>query len=428
VPLQVRSVPLANGTALFEGLAWNDHDDADVVTIDPGSSFGDWPVEIQAADDPEWRVPPVAIVVEAGDTVDFRVRVATGWEREVRSGRIRIDSQIDRLEHEIDLRLFNGTWSLLVVDDDFGLPDEDALLAGLEAGGLPQDVWEVRGNPEAISADVLRTYDLVLWQTGHRVPRDPPALTLEDFAALRDYVDGGGGLLLSSQHVLDHADLEPGFTTEYLGVASQILDLGYMKMLGAPQDPIGSGMDLDLPVAPPGNKADAAFPAATARAFLVSPEGYPAALRNELASGARVVLLPWALHALASEQDPDNIATLARRSFEWILRFAPSEAPEGEAEEEATGIVRLRPNPARGPVEIEIRLSGRHAERPARLEVFDLAGRRVARLWDAPLGAGSRVFTWSAEAGGRDRSGTGVYFVRLRTADRTESRKVVVLP
>jgi hypothetical protein len=63
----------------------------------------------------------------------------------------------------------------------------------------------------------------------------------------------------------------------------------------------------------------------------------------------------------------------------------------------------------------------------ARLEIFDLRGRRIRRLWDAPVGEGMTPVTWD----GRTDAGRGVeagaYLGRVTVADRTSTVKVMLV-
>jgi len=83
-----------------------------------------------------------------------------------------------------------------------------------------------------------------------------------------------------------------------------------------------------------------------------------------------------------------------------------------------------RPNPARGSTALGWRARG-----PASLRVFDAAGRLVRDLveTDAAAGTGEGVARWD----GTDRSGravtAGVYFVELRSGERSAVRRVVLL-
>jgi hypothetical protein len=272
----------------------------------------------------------------------------------------------------------------------------------------------------------MRTYDVVLWQTGRWPGAQPPPLSAENTADLRAYIDTGGALFLTGQQVLDHAGVDLLFTSSYLGVASWTLDLDYVAMTGVAGDPIGTGMRLDLDLSPPHNAADGATPRPLATAFLHTPGGEPAGIRNETASGGRVVFLPWAMDALRAETNPDNLATLGRRGIEWLMGRAPS----GIADEKpavASGIAGVRPNPARGPVEIEILVSDSSARHPVRLEVFDLGGRRAATLKEGSLSPGAHVFSWSHRAADGSHVKSGVYFARLRTSEGESRRKIIVL-
>jgi len=58
----------------------------------------------------------------------------------------------------------------------------------------------------------------------------------------------------------------------------------------------------------------------------------------------------------------------------------------------------------------------------ARLEVFDVIGRRVATLLDKALQPGEYEVRWDATG-----AASGVYFYRLTAADYTETRKMLLL-
>lgn len=76
------------------------------------------------------------------------------------------------------------------------------------------------------------------------------------------------------------------------------------------------------------------------------------------------------------------------------------------------------PNPVRGDAAIHYALPG---PGPARLEVFDVRGARVAVLEDGPQAAGAHAVTW--RTAGR---AAGLYWVRLRTPGAERVRAVVV--
>ncbi len=95
---------------------------------------------------------------------------------------------------------------------------------------------------------------------------------------------------------------------------------------------------------------------------------------------------------------------------------------------DANGTVRVAvlspaaPNPFAGSTRIEFELA-RAGE--VRLEVYDLSGRRVRSLVEGELSAGRHAAVWD----GRDDRGAtgaaGIYFIRLRTADRDLVQRAV---
>ena len=75
-----------------------------------------------------------------------------------------------------------------------------------------------------------------------------------------------------------------------------------------------------------------------------------------------------------------------------------------------TELMAPRPNPARDAVQFHFSLASRG---PMRLDVYDLAGRRVAVALQATLDAGPHNVTWDRTGPGRRRVQSGIYFVRF---------------
>ncbi len=90
-------------------------------------------------------------------------------------------------------------------------------------------------------------------------------------------------------------------------------------------------------------------------------------------------------------------------------------------------VARLRqasPNPFAASTRIVFSLprSGR-----ARLDVYDVAGRLVRRLFDGDAGAGATGVTWDGRDDRGARLGGGIYYARLATGDGSSALKVVML-
>jgi hypothetical protein len=84
-----------------------------------------------------------------------------------------------------------------------------------------------------------------------------------------------------------------------------------------------------------------------------------------------------------------------------------------------------RPNPARGGTDLAYELP-----RPARvsLAVYDLGGRRVARLVDGEMGQGHHSLRWNAQNDEGSPVPAGLYFVRFATPGLTRVSRLAILP
>lgn len=82
----------------------------------------------------------------------------------------------------------------------------------------------------------------------------------------------------------------------------------------------------------------------------------------------------------------------------------------------------LAPNPTRGGAAFQFALT--RAGR-ARVEVFDASGRRLGLVLDRALDAGLHAGAWDGRVHGA-RAGAGVYYLRLRMPEGTQTRRLVV--
>jgi flagellar hook capping protein FlgD len=80
--------------------------------------------------------------------------------------------------------------------------------------------------------------------------------------------------------------------------------------------------------------------------------------------------------------------------------------------------VRISPNPGRGPATIGITLAGRPGDAPVETEValYDLQGRALRTLHRGPLARGTTPLAWDGRDGSGRTLGSGLYFLRVRSA------------
>ena len=96
--------------------------------------------------------------------------------------------------------------------------------------------------------------------------------------------------------------------------------------------------------------------------------------------------------------------------------------PASTTNEPQFTLIRVIPNPTRGPLCIEFELP---RESPTRISVTDIMGRDVAKLADASYPAGRHMAIWDG-ATGLGRAPAGLYFIRLQAGGKSLSQHVVI--
>lgn len=111
-----------------------------------------------------------------------------------------------------------------------------------------------------------------------------------------------------------------------------------------------------------------------------------------------------------------------------VLRFDPGAQPPpvavGERGAARAALAAPRPLPARVATTFDVTLA---APGPSRLEIVDLAGRRVAVLADRVLAAGTHPVRWDLRDDAGRRVAPGLYFARLVTVAGAAATRVPVL-
>ncbi|HNZ96614.1 MAG TPA: FlgD immunoglobulin-like domain containing protein [Thermoanaerobaculia bacterium] len=86
------------------------------------------------------------------------------------------------------------------------------------------------------------------------------------------------------------------------------------------------------------------------------------------------------------------------------------------------------PNPCRRQTTIRYSVPGRgNGALPVRIEIFDVQGRRVALLADAPQVPGEHTVQWNGRDAAGHRISAGVYYCCLRAAGTSAIKTLVVL-
>ncbi len=89
-----------------------------------------------------------------------------------------------------------------------------------------------------------------------------------------------------------------------------------------------------------------------------------------------------------------------------------------------SGLGMFQPNPVGSTSVLSYRVA---AAGPVRIDLYDVAGRRVRTLVQEPMGAGEHTVNFTPVDHAGRRIAAGVYFVRLQTPDVTQIRQVTVI-
>jgi subtilisin family serine protease len=194
--------------------------------------------------------------------------------------------------------------SLLLVDDDDNSPNmQDAYVQMLNLMGIDFDVWDTNNSDTEPDFGTLAGYQVVLWFTGDEFGGSAgPGPAGE--AALAQFIDAGGCLLLSSQDYLwdrlGSSGTTPNtFMSDYLGMAAPIdHDENQTAVTGSS---IFSGVGNFTLTYPFSNFSDVTGPTASAELAFSGNQGDAGTV--VLTENSVVVFLPWPLEAISSVSD-----------------------------------------------------------------------------------------------------------------------------
>ena len=425
---RMQSLPEGNATATFDATLVNVSEASDTFTLEFGDTFGDWQAEFYVCGDETPHSGPLEIVLAPWDVCEIEIQVHTDGIVADMTGSFRITSAASGRTHETPLRIFNGSYAILFVDDDGGGSYEGPFTAGLLALGYLFEHYDIKNGHGGLSPTVpyLDGFDIVIWTTAWQFSQ---IMSDAEIAVLMDFMDNGGCLFLTSQEFLDAQGVPNTFTTDYLGVESWQLDKAYEQLDGVPGDPIGDGISLPLHFQVPVYKVgDDAVPVPEAHAVFLAPDGSHATIRYTLPNGAKSVFMPSSFNAISeSDPDPNNTTFVLGRILEWIEPQDPADATEMPGAVFASRIDGIHPNPFSSKTEIAFTLSPAGAAGPVRLEIYDISGRRIAGILDGALEPGVHAFTWRHPTDRGGSASSGIYFARLSTREGVIGRKLILL-
>ncbi len=399
-----------------------DLDDTYDISLDLSGLPGDWNAYIT---DGMTQFGSQSVPVSSGDRASFNVVVETGSSG---GGTVvlNLHSQNARTDdRQLTYTVITADTEILLVDDDGADSFEvDYYAPALGGTGRSSATWD--RNSATLTGDILANFDIVVWNVGFAFP----TLDDSDREALGSYLDGGGALFVSGQDIGWELESSIGgaardWYRQYLH-ADYIADNAADHTLdGVDGDFITNGMSIAISGGDGANNQeypDDVDPFDSDAQVIFT---YNASKNGALAIDTptyRVVYLAFGFEAIDNATDRAN---LMERSILWLMRdLTGVPGDPGDTAPMALRLDQNLPNPFNPKTMIRFALPNTGQ---ARLDVFDVEGRRVRVLANGNHDAGEYELSWD----GRDDAGrslsSGVYFYRLQAEDLNQTRKMLLL-
>lgn len=404
---------------------WQPGEDISITVScdDPLISFSDSTVslgDIAPGATASTESDPIVFTVEdshfEGHYVRFAVRIASGT------------TDYRKTEY-VNVKI--GYSPILVYDCDAEHAYSEFLTNTLAAGKTNYDVWKRSERGELLDETLANEYFRVIFVFGGN--DDSQILSDEEINFLEDFMDAGGNVILTSQYYPDSlAASHPEFLEEYFGAQHDENNVNRMWGLyveGIDGDPISDGVLLKVITS-----ADAAnnqysfgtaYPTGTGVGFLRyrsdSVETRYAAIRNQLPSGAKTILMEFGIEGICN-----GVAGFTYRDslVAYILRWMGEEysfVQQTPAEKPTRIKIKVKPNPFNSSTEISFNANGRYSA-----DIYDFSGRYVAHLGDGAH-AGRVSLRWDGTDDLGKSVSAGMYLVKVRSLGKEAISKVIYM-
>jgi hypothetical protein len=350
----------------------------------------------------------------------------------------------DEPENEVSVTLSAITTGvdLLIVDDDGGAPYDSLCEASLPAS-MKAGTWTRSSGPVDVAE--LAKFPRVVWLTGEA----SPSLDVSDRAAISGYLYGGGEMMLSGQNIAyslcdpasgEFSEEARDWLEETFHVAYEANSSSGVSVVGLPGDAIGDGLTFAI------RGGTGADNQTSPDAVSAASHGVECFTYGEVPAGAFARSQPITAGVRNATYCPttvflgfgfEGIAEAADREalLDRVLGYMDSASPNPDSCQTTVTppvsdkMLSLSRNPFAPTLdsptmEFVIRVA---PPTTARLEIFDIAGRRVRTLLDREVTESVTSASWDGENDNSEPVASGVYFARLTAGGATQTERTVLL-
>ena len=331
--------------------------------------------------------------------------------------------------YSIPFRMSVGTPEVLIVDDDGGQSSQTIYEEAMSNMGIGYQVWshQVKGDP--VAAD-LADFKHIFWLTG-----TSKANTISYWSrqALKDFLDNGGNLCLSSVTMDSVMYYDSLFMDTYLH-ARQFDSQGTIHYEGVAGSALGNGVKFEPIAGNPVGVYPALLPLNGGEAAFDGNFNGNRILGVTYSGTYRTVALTFPIEVVSNA--PATVGMFPRDTlFSRIMEFfgrIPTDVGDDHGSSLPTefSLAPNYPNPFNPTTTISYtinRTSDGSTPKRMRLEVFNAIGQRVKMLVDKIQSPGTYSVEWDGTASDGEKVSSGVYFYRLSREDAAISRKMMLI-
>ncbi|MBK6767059.1 MAG: S8 family serine peptidase [bacterium] len=309
-----------------------------------------------------------------------------------------------------------GRGPVLVIDDDGSLDFQSYYYEALIDLGMNPDLWDSALDGEA-SAFELSHYAGVFWVCGNEATN---TLSATEQAALTEYLNNGGKLLISGQGLRNYIG-GSNFFADYLHASSDADLAGDRVVRGVTTNPVFGSFSLLLQGGQCANNGMAGPDRVTpvnggTAAFEYTNVGGTGAVMYD--GAYKVLYFAFALEAACGLAGTQHYSTVLSSTLDWWQ----IEDAEHESRPELPSSSRLLgnyPNPFNPETVIQFEMNARAM---VQLNVYDVQGRLVSELLSGVVEPGVHSVRFDGSA-----LSSGVYFARMAANGTSHSSKMILL-
>ncbi len=369
----------------------------------------------------------VTVPVSAGQMQDLSVDITPILDKGEGSITLTVTSQGDPTHSwsETFSVIASGT-PVLIVDDDAGASYETYYKNAVEANGYVNGMWDRDGDGK-LSTEILSNFYAVVWNVGWGFP----SLDADDRAAIGGYLDGGGSLFITGQDIgWDFHDVSgsqygnQAWYRTYLGATYVSDDTNDLTIDGLAGDPISDGVSIVISGGT--GASNQQYPSEIAPygagvGCLFYSAGREAGVHQDTGT-FKSVYFSFGFEGIASDA---NRTLLMGNVLSWLgadaapVDDSPSSRPFLASNPVAS------PNPFNPATEIRFEVGGSKSAQ-VKIDVYDIAGRKVRSLFEGAVQPGPQRFDWNGRNDAGANAASGLYLGRVVVDGQTRNVKMTL--